>query len=80
MASRYAYTAQDVETAIQFVSPYKNKIWAQLGDGRVRFSLTNGDKEILDTLLSRPLTYKEDWEQLKKQMRRQLSQQIEQGH
>ena len=80
MASRYAYTAQDVERAIQFVSPYKNKIWEQRGDGRVRFSLTNGDKEILDTVLSRPLVYKEDWEQLKRQIKQQLAQQIEQGH
>jgi len=80
MASRYAYTQKDVETAIQFVSPYKNKIWEQRGDGRVRFSLNNGDRDILNTVLSRPLVYKEDWEQLKKQIRQQLARQIEQGH
>ena len=77
MASRYAYTQKDVETAIQFVSPYKNKIWEQRGDGRVRFSLNNGDRDLLDTMLSRPLVYKEDWEQLKKQIRKQLTQQLE---
>jgi hypothetical protein len=73
MTSLRAYTPQDVKIAVEFVSPYKNKIWEIKPDGRVRFSLNNGDRAELDKVLSRPLTYKEDWDQLKKQIKRYLA-------
>jgi len=65
-----AFTPEDIEAAINYRNP-AGPIW-QIKNGKIRFYLMNMDRMALDDMLSRPLASQQDWDMLKKQIKKQL--------
>jgi len=70
------FLPNDVKIAINFNSKDPiaglGKIWEIVQDGKIRFYLSNGHRDALNKLLSKPIASKEDWNLLKKQMKNVL--------
>jgi hypothetical protein len=65
-----AFTPEDIEAAINYRNA-AGPIW-QIKNGKIRFYLMNMDRMALDDMLSRPLASQQDWDMLKKQIKKQL--------
>jgi hypothetical protein len=65
-----AFTPEDIEAAINYRNA-AGPIW-EIKNGKIKFYLMNMDRMALDDMLSRPLASQQDWDMLKKQIKKQL--------
>ena len=65
-----AFTPDDIKAAMSYRNA-SGPIW-EIKNGKIRFYLMNMDRMALDDMLSRPLATQQDWDMLKKQIKKQL--------